>query len=214
MYDFLFVIIELFSRALTVETLQGKTCQTSLLLGEGGSLWAKISGEGVVPGEYLLVSTKLDTFCYLTVQAAPCYVTTCRRFDTKRCDRQTDRQTDGNAVASTALAMRALRRAVKTTHNLYIMSTAMCKLQKSPSMCCWLVSYSQGRNHVFKVGGPIFWSRLLYIEQNTDGIPRFVDCSLLRNGVITLFIKKVGVVRPNFGGSGSPPTLQWLRPWS
>ena len=30
-YDFLFVIIELFSLALTVDTLQGKTCQTSLL---------------------------------------------------------------------------------------------------------------------------------------------------------------------------------------
>jgi len=30
--------------------------------------------EGVVPGEYFLVSTKLDTFCYLTVQTVPCYV--------------------------------------------------------------------------------------------------------------------------------------------
>jgi len=42
----------------------------------------------------------------------------CRRFDTiPACDRQTDGQTDGQthgvAVASTALAMRALRRAVK-----------------------------------------------------------------------------------------------------
>ena len=83
----------------------------------GRSLGAKISGEGVVPGEYFLVSTKLDTFCFLTVQNAPCYVP-CRRFDTiPACDRQTDRQmdgqTDGIAVASTALAMRALRRAVK-----------------------------------------------------------------------------------------------------
>jgi len=41
-------------------------------------------------------------------------------------------------------------------------------------------------------------------EQNTDGIPSFVDCSLLRNGNHTLH-QKVGVVRPNFGGSG-PPT--------
>jgi len=34
-----------------------------------------------------------------------------------RCvtDRQTDRQTDGIAVANTALAMRALRRAVKSS---------------------------------------------------------------------------------------------------
>ena len=41
---FLFVIIELFSLALTVEALQGKKCQDSLLSGEGRSLGAKISG--------------------------------------------------------------------------------------------------------------------------------------------------------------------------
>ena len=34
----------------------------------------RLQGEGVVPGEYFLVSTKLDTFCYLTVQTVPCYV--------------------------------------------------------------------------------------------------------------------------------------------
>ena len=61
------------------------------------------------------MSTKLDTFCYLTVKTARA---TCRRFDTiPACDRQTDRwtdgQTDGIAVASTALAMQALRHAVK-----------------------------------------------------------------------------------------------------
>jgi len=67
-YDFLFAIIELFSLALTVEALQGKTCQDSLL-SRGDR-----PGEGVVPGEYLLVSTKLDTFCYPTVQTALCYV--------------------------------------------------------------------------------------------------------------------------------------------
>jgi len=39
----------------------------------------------------------------------------CRRFDTiPGCDGQTDGRTDGIAVANTALAMRALRRAVKT----------------------------------------------------------------------------------------------------
>ena len=63
--------------------------------------------EGVVPGEYFLVSTKLDTFCYLTVQTA--VVLTQYRCVT---DGRTDRQTDGIAVPSTALAMRALRRAV------------------------------------------------------------------------------------------------------
>jgi len=65
-------ITELFSLALTVEALQGKTCQDSLLSGGGRSFGAKISGGRVVPGEYFLVSTKLDTFCYLTVQTAPC----------------------------------------------------------------------------------------------------------------------------------------------
>ena len=50
----------------------------------------------------------------------------CRRFDTipacvrrtdRRTDGQTGRQTDGIAVASTALAMRALRRAVKNDND-------------------------------------------------------------------------------------------------
>ena len=46
--DFLFVIpvTELFLLALTVEVLQGKTCQDLLLLGEGRSFGAKISGDG------------------------------------------------------------------------------------------------------------------------------------------------------------------------
>ena len=52
MYDFLFVIIELFWLALTVEALQGKTCQDSLLSGGVGKLEPRFQGEGVVPGEY------------------------------------------------------------------------------------------------------------------------------------------------------------------
>jgi len=43
-YDFLFVIIELFLLALMVEALQGKMCQNSLPSGGGGSVSAKISG--------------------------------------------------------------------------------------------------------------------------------------------------------------------------
>ena len=52
MYYFLFAIIDLFSLALTVQALQGKTCQDSLLSGGGRSVLAKISGKGVVPWEY------------------------------------------------------------------------------------------------------------------------------------------------------------------
>ena len=71
---FLLGIIGLLFLSLAVEALQGKRCRDSLLSGGGRSVRAKISGEAVVPGEYFLVSTKLDTFCYLTVQTASCYV--------------------------------------------------------------------------------------------------------------------------------------------
>ena len=100
-------VIRLLFLSLTVEALQGKTCQDLRLSGGGRSVRAKISGGRGRPWGIFLVSTKLDTFCYLTVQTALCYVTI------PACDGQTDRQTDGIAVASTALAMRALRRAVK-----------------------------------------------------------------------------------------------------
>jgi len=72
-YDYVFIIIEPFSLSLTVEALQGKTCQDSLLSGGGKSLGAKISGGRGRPWGIFLVSTKLDTFCYPTVQTAPCY---------------------------------------------------------------------------------------------------------------------------------------------
>ena len=87
-------------------------CQNSLPSGLGRSLGAKISGGRGRPWECFLVSTKLAHFA---IQQCTLHRATCRRFDTLlACDRQTDRQTDGIAVASTALAMRALRRTVKT----------------------------------------------------------------------------------------------------
>ena len=93
-------------------------CQNSLLSGGGRSLGAKISGGRGRPAEYFFGFYK--TRHILLPDNANCTVLrTCSRFDTiSACDRQTDRQTDGQAdgiaVASTALAMRALRRAVKT----------------------------------------------------------------------------------------------------
>jgi len=73
----------------------------------------------------------------------------------------------------------------------------------------------QGRNHVFKVGGS---NSSVYVIIQTDGIPSFVHCSVLRNGNHTLH-QKVGVVRPNFGGpdphSASPSgcaVAQYERP--
>ena len=88
--EFLLSVIELLFLSLTVEALQGKMCHNSLPSGVARSLGAKISGEGVVPGECFLVSTKLDTFCYPRVKL---HRATCRRFDTiSACDGQTDRQ--------------------------------------------------------------------------------------------------------------------------
>jgi len=76
--EFLLSEIELLFLYLTVEALQGKTCQklreTRSLQEWVGHLEPKFQGEVVVPGEYFLVSTKLDTFCYPTVQTAACYV--------------------------------------------------------------------------------------------------------------------------------------------
>ena len=74
--EFLLSVIELLFLSLTVEALQGKTCQNSQPSGVGrvGHFEPKFQGEGVVPGECFLVTTKLDTFGYRTVQTAPCYV--------------------------------------------------------------------------------------------------------------------------------------------
>ena len=59
------------SISVTTDLLQGKTCQHSLLSGGVGSVSAKISGGRGRPSAIFL---ELDTFCYLTVQTAPCYV--------------------------------------------------------------------------------------------------------------------------------------------
>jgi len=64
--EFLLIVIGIVFLSLTVEALQGKRCQDSLLSGGDRSVRAKISwGTGRPWG----------IFCYLTVQTAPCYVT-------------------------------------------------------------------------------------------------------------------------------------------
>jgi len=72
--EFLLSVIELLFLSLTVEALQGKMCKNSLASGVGRSLGAKISGGRGRPWGIFFGSTKLDTFCYPTVQTAPCYV--------------------------------------------------------------------------------------------------------------------------------------------
>jgi len=71
--DFL-LIIELLFPSLTVDALQGKTCQNSLFFERVGQFEPRFQGEGVVAREYFWCPEKLDTFCYLRVQTAPRYV--------------------------------------------------------------------------------------------------------------------------------------------
>ena len=72
--ELLLTVIELLFLSLTVEALQGKTFKTRSLQKWVGHLKPKFQGKVVLPGEYFLVCTKLDTFCYPTVQTGPCYV--------------------------------------------------------------------------------------------------------------------------------------------
>ena len=100
---------KLFSLALTVEALQGKTCQDSLLSGGVGQFEPRFQGNIFGFGFYKTRHILLSDSANCTVLRAV-VLTQYRRVT----DRRTDGQMDGIAVASTALAMRALRRAVTT----------------------------------------------------------------------------------------------------
>jgi len=91
--EFLLSVFELLFLSLTVEALQGKTCQKSKPSGVGRSLWAEIWGGRGRPWGIFLVSTKLDTFCY----PAPCYMPS---FWHNTGVWQTDGRTDGRNCCS------------------------------------------------------------------------------------------------------------------
>jgi len=72
--EFLLIVIELLFYLLRLRRYKAKCVKTRCLQEWVGHLEPKFQGEGVVPGEYFLVSTKLDTVCYPKLQTAPCYV--------------------------------------------------------------------------------------------------------------------------------------------
>ena len=111
MYDFLFIIVELFLLALTVAALQGKRCQDWLLSGGVGQFELRFQGEGVIPGEYFWFLTFYKTRHTLLSDSANC--TVLRAVVLTQYRLVTDCRTDGIAIASTVLAMRALWRLVK-----------------------------------------------------------------------------------------------------
>jgi len=94
-------VIELIFLSLTVEALQGKMCQNSLPSGVGRTLGAKISGGRGRPWEIFFGFYK--TRHILLSDRANC--TVLRAVVLTQYRRVTGGQTDGIAVASTALAM-------------------------------------------------------------------------------------------------------------
>jgi len=64
--EFLLSVIELLILSLTVEALQGKMCQNSLPSERGGSVRANISGEGVIPLQYI-DTTRMAIDCATTL---------------------------------------------------------------------------------------------------------------------------------------------------
>jgi len=108
--DFLLTVIELLFYLLPLTRYKAKRVKTHCFLEGVGDFEPRFQGKRSSLGNIFLVSRKLDTFCYLKVQTAPCYV---QSFWHNNGVWQTDRQTDGIAIAGTALAMGALRRAVK-----------------------------------------------------------------------------------------------------
>jgi len=114
--EFLLSVTEILFLSLAVEALQGKMCQNSLPLGGGRSLAAKISGRRGRPWGIFFGFYKIRHFA---IRHCKLHRATYRRFDTiPACGGRTDGQTHGIAVASTAFAMRALRRAVRRKNSL------------------------------------------------------------------------------------------------
>ena len=87
-----------FFLSLTVEALQGKTCQDSQLSGGVGQFESRFQGEWVVPVEYFFGFYK--TRHILLSNGANCIgsnavvLTQYRRVEDGRTDRQTDRRTE------------------------------------------------------------------------------------------------------------------------
>jgi len=87
-------VIELLYLHLTVEALQGKTCQNSLLWEGVGQFEPRFQGKGSTLGIFL-ASRMLDTFCYLKVQTAPTVLRTVVLTQYRRvADGRTDRRTE------------------------------------------------------------------------------------------------------------------------
>jgi len=91
--------------------------------------------------------------------------------------------------------------AIKHTSSTKTTKTYYTYYLRTSLQSCVRRSLTQGRNHVFKVGRVQFLGLGYCTEQNMDGIPSLVYCSLLRNGNHTLHQKSWGGPY-TFWGSG------------
>jgi len=71
-YDFLFVIIELFSLALAVDALQGKQCQNSLLPGGVGQFELTFQGKRSSLGDLFWLTENKTHFAIFHENASSC----------------------------------------------------------------------------------------------------------------------------------------------
>jgi len=100
--------VSFFRWVLPLRCYKAKRVKTRCYQEGVGHFEPRFQGEGVVPGECFLVSDSANCTVLRAIVLTQYWRVT---------DRRTDGQTDGIAVASTALAMRALQRAVKTKRN-------------------------------------------------------------------------------------------------
>ena len=126
-YDFLFVIIELLRQLLPLRRYKAKRVKTHC---SWRGTWVSLSQDFREKGSSLgNIFWFLQNQTHFAIWQCKLHCATCSRFDTipacdrrteRRTDGRTDRQTDGDAIALTALAMRALRRAVNYRHTLAV----------------------------------------------------------------------------------------------
>ena len=111
--EFLLSVIGLLFLSLAVEALQGKKVSRLAAIRGVGQFEPRFQGKGSSLGS---IFSLYKTRHILLSDGANCTVLRAVVLTQYRTDGRTDRQTDGIAVSSTALAMRVLRRAVKIKH--------------------------------------------------------------------------------------------------
>jgi len=139
--SFLLSVIEFFFYLLRSRRSKAKCVKTRCPHDGVGQLEPRFQGEGVVPGNIFWF---YKTRHILRSDSANCTVLRAVVLIQYRCvtdgrtDGQTYRRTDGIAIANTALAMRALRRAVKMLMFCMVLVFALVSTTVGICFICWI----------------------------------------------------------------------------